>query len=387
MASLFLTSSVSGGSVGVYHYTRHLADVEGGRAWIRDTAGVEVLSPIVAWGLFHDLPAFMAGADVDPSRCTDDKRACLRNADRALVQEAAVAGFEDDAVPGEGGSRVLDPREPRAPVTIFNAALDGAEGRVLISPVSLSPPRETGCPTPWTGDPAAGSMDGHDLLNRTRRAVPPTTPRTYTTVEPFSDLPLVTAALLSARFPVVAPAARLGVTEPPAGSRGCETLETLPPQMLRDGGYVENSGLLTVIELIPTIQRAIADWTPPGGGERPHVPIVVLSIDDDPTIANGDPDLSRGSRSSLGISKTSGPGYFTRLARDRLESCQYRGVHYARVSPEPHVGAQAATGWEISETARREDLVAALSDPRRGAGRVLETVRDVIDGGAERCPA
>ena len=400
---LFFTSSVSGGSVGIYHYLRHRGKALNGDPWVFDAAGEEeVLSPVVAWGLFHDLPAFMLGADVDPTRCTDDAGECLWHADRALAQEAAVAGFEDGLVPSEPSTLLGKPGNDR-PVTVFNAALDGADGRVLMSPVSLSPPRLAGCETPWTGEPAAGSMDGHDMLNAHTGSG--TRPRTFTAHEPYRDIPLVTSALLSARFPVVAPAGRLGTTEVAEGVRGCDNPPaTLPPATLRDGGYMENSGLLTVIEVLPSIRAAIESWEPQRGGDRPaEVPVIVVSVDDDPVLVGGDPELGRAPRSTLGISKRSGPGYFTRLARDRLESCQYSGVHYVRISPAPHVGAAAATGWEVSATARREDLIAALAnagpdeamgtevaaaESREDAGVRLQQVRELLDGHGEiSCPA
>ncbi len=410
---LFLTSSVSGGSVGVYHFMRHRSEAANGEAWVSDSAGKEVLSPIVAWGIFHDLPAFMTGAKLDPSRCRakaspgEQSGDCRVHADRALVQEAAVAGFDHDLVPTDP-SNVLTAGAGDGPITVFNAALDGADGRVLISPVSLSPPRVAGCETPWTGDPAAGSMDGHDLLNANEETEPSkasaarTEPRVFEAQEPFYDVPLVTAALLTARFPVVAPAARLGTKSVDPGVRGCKKPpKTLPPATLRDGGYVENSGLLTVIEILPTIRAAIDDWKPPDDLRKPEsVPIIVASVDDDPVIVDGDPDLGRVPRKSLGISAQSGPGYFTRLARDRLESCQYHGVHYARISPKPHVGAHAATGWEVSVTARREDLIPALRRAKTSnapqtlaaggddAGILLQRVRDLLDGpGPISCPS
>lgn len=206
--SLFLTSSVSGGSVGIYHYIRSHSPV---KSWVDEAAGPEVLSPTVAWGLLHDLPIFLFGADTDPRKC-NDAESCWINADRALVQEAAVAGLGDGIVPPKGGGLLAAHAEGK-PVTVFNAALDGAEGRVLLSPLSLAPPwqRNPWCRTPWTGEPVSGAMDGHDLLNR-QREDGLHQPRRFV-MDPGQDVPLVTAALLSARFPVVAPAARLGDTK------------------------------------------------------------------------------------------------------------------------------------------------------------------------------
>jgi hypothetical protein len=67
--ALFLTSSVSGGSVGVNHLLRHMDKVGGSDPWVVDATGTETLSPTLGWGLVHDLPAFMLGLSLDSSRC------------------------------------------------------------------------------------------------------------------------------------------------------------------------------------------------------------------------------------------------------------------------------------------------------------------------------
>jgi hypothetical protein len=384
LARLFLTSSVSGGSVGVYHLVRHRRRAQ---AWVDAAAGPEVLSPAVAWGLLHDLPAFMIGMHNDPRRCVDGS-SCRRHADRALVQEAAVANFENGIVPPKGGG-LLEARADGAPVTVFNGALDGADGRVLLSPLSLAPPRSRNpvCRTPWTGEPAAGSVDGHDMLNVQREQLPQQRPRRFVPVPPYNDVPFVTAALLSARFPIVSPAARLGDTKPRGKVRGCDMPATLPPVQIRDGGYVENSGVLTIVDLLPALDRAVQQWKTSNDKEDLDVPFIVVSIDDDPAVIGGDPELEEAPRDSLGISKRAGPGYLTRMSRDRLESCQHPNVHYVRISPAPHTGAQAATGWELSRTTREEDLAAALADGQR-AGEAVQKLRDALEGGlSANCPA
>jgi hypothetical protein len=380
---VFLTSSVSGGSVGIHHLVRHRDAAED---WVDAAAGTEVLSPAVAWALLHDLPAFMLGAPADPRRCVD-RWSCLWHADRALVQEAAVARFADGVVPPPGLG-VLAARRDGAPVTVFNAALDGADGRVLISPVALAPPRPSNatCPTIATGEPAAGSVDGHDVLNVQHEVGGAGGARRFEAVAPFRDVPLVTAAVLSARFPVVAPAARLGDADPTRAS--CTVVPpTHPPVQLRDGGYVENSGVLTIVELLPAIRRAVRAWKRDHHRRDLDVPLVVVSIDDDPEVADADPALEEAPRQDLGIQKRAGPSYLTRMARDRLQSCQYANVHYVRISPVAHAGAQAATGWEISRTVREEDLAASLAE-RRPAGRQLAALRTLLATGAGeiRCP-
>ena len=362
---LFMTSSVSGGSVGVYHLLTQHENVVAGRPWVDRAGGREVLSPITAWGLFHDLPAFLLRAPTDPRKCTEELD-CRLHADRALVQEAAVADFKEDIVPPGEGRHLIEGAP--GPVPVFNAALDGADGRVLLSRLALAPPRpeDPGCEQVQRSDPdepGAGSVDGHDVLRREGASR-------------GADVPLVTAALLSARFPVVAPAARLGDSE--REHRRCDTPLPLPPVTVRDGGYVENTGMLTLTDLLPQIRAAVDKHKPAGV----HVQIVVVSIDDDSTVLDGDPRLQERKGPGLGIAQRVNDKYLSQLARDRVTSCQYPDVFYERISPPPHAGAQAATGWELSRTAREGDLRAALAAGKPALGKV-ERLRDILDG-AER---
>jgi hypothetical protein len=226
-----------------------------------------------------------------------------------------------------------------------------------MSPLDLAPPFP---PLPTCsargkpGEPAGGSLDVHDVLDDTR-------------------LPLVTAALSSARFPVIAPAARIGTS---TDSQTCLT-GRISPATVRDGGYIENTGMLTLDDLLPAIESATAAWT-----EKNGIPvhIVVLSIDDDPAALDaGQPVVAAGG-GPTGIGTRAGPAYLSRLARDRIGSCQHARVTSLRASPAPHAGAHGATGWQLSRTARVEDLGEALRAP--GAARTtVDRTRKILDGG------
>lgn len=344
--SLFLTSSVSGGSVGIYHLLTHRGQSE---PWINATAGREVLSPLIGWGMFHDLPAFVLGLPTDPSKCTN-RLGCPLNADRALVQEAAV-GMLADGTPADPDKGLLEQHDP---ITIFNGAEGWGPGRVLISPAPVALPE--GCPLDGA-EPIAGAIDGHDVLAG-------------------QDVPLVTAAVLSARFPGLAPAARLGETEP--ATRECDGDATQPPVgLLRDGGIVENTGLLTIVQLLPAIQRSVAEWQRLKP-ERSRIDVqpIVLSIDDDVLRVAGDGEYASGLAARLGFGGSKDRSVRVRNVLKRCE--RFTGVRYERISPAPRVGAQAATGWEMSETARQEDLGDTL---RSAAGRArIHELRRMLDG-------
>jgi hypothetical protein len=149
--------------------------------------------------------------------------------------------------------------------------------------------------------------------------------------------------------------------------------------LVRDGGYIENSGMLTVEELLPELRGAIDEWIGANDREEIDVPIVVVSADDDPVAGGGDPELSLLPR-PFGIGARAGPGNLTRGARDRMQDCRrHPNTDYERVSPGSHAGAEAATGWELSRTAREKDLVTSL---RAGepAWEAVDRIREVIAG-------
>jgi hypothetical protein len=353
---LFLTSSVSGGSIGIHHMVNHRHDVGRDTLWVNKTAGREILSPVVAWGMFHDLPSFLLGIHTDPGRCAR-RLGCPLNADRALVQEAAIG------VPADGRATAIDDGllEQSGPITVFNGSVNWGPRRVVLSRVALAhAPSASGCPGAGS-ERLAGVIDGHDLLVA-------------------EDVPLVTAAMLSARFPVLEPAGRLGDRKDATGTDGCK----LPPQhavKVRDGGLVENTGLLTIVDLLPAIQQAIDGWKRKREAERASVDVrlIVVSIDDDVLGVAGDNEYSRGIlRVLLQVLDLENPGDRSVRSRRRLKSCEFPGGAYRRISPTPHVGAQAATGWEISQTSRREDLGESL---RTGLpGDVVNEIRDMLDG-------
>lgn len=325
---LFLTSSVSGGSIGIHHFVARGAAAGTARQWVEDSAGGEVLSPLLGWAVFHDLPAFALGFDTDPRRCADPLD-CPVHADRAAVQEAAIAT-------GPMSRRgLLD--QPPLPVTIFNTTVDDAPrdglvgfweltDRALLSRLAL---REGCLPA-----------DGHDVL-------------------PGEDLPLITAALLSARFPGLEPKGTLG--DRWCGGDG--------PLTLRDGGIVENTGVLTVLDLLPEVLAAVDTWKAERRARAGYdVRAVIVSIDDDVEKIAGDTEYDGGTAAGR-----------TRQARRRIIDCSSGDVTYRRISPAPHVGAQAATGWELSKTSRRDDLGRSL-DPSLPAGAAVQELRDILDG-------
>jgi hypothetical protein len=82
------------------------------------------------------------------------------------------------------------------------------------------------------------------------------------------DIDWAGAAMLSSRFPIVTPSARIGVNDP-------GTCGTLADQQFVDGGYTENSGLGTLSDLAPELASLIASENATRGDEPPIVPLVL----------------------------------------------------------------------------------------------------------------
>ena len=353
--SLFLTSSVSGGSVGIYQLLRHHNSVGRKAGWIADTTGREVLSPLLAWGLFHDLPAFLLGAPTTPTRC-GSWLSCRVNADRATVQAAAIGGANDPAGNVHDGGALT---AGTGPVTVFNTAhvYRGdplglwPHRRVVLSRVSLAEPKARSACDEAKDEPIRNAVDGHDLL------------------APREDITVLSSALLSARFPVLEPPGRLGLSRNRSDPACGGALPTEKRAKIRDGGTYENTGMMTLVNLLKPIQAAVKRWQ--SKRQAVDVRIVVVSIDDDVPGIAGDDEKHR----LLG----SDPEKAKRARAARKQACELPGISYVRISPQPHVGAQAATGWELSETSRQEDLVNSLRLPA-DPGRRVQRLRAMIDG-------
>lgn len=399
---VFLTSSVSGGSVGVAHYVQHLASVQSGESWVDDSSGQDLLSPTIAWGFFHDFPLLLASwltpdlvlSPPNPGDCKGTHWECRYNLDRAAIQENAIAGRvwestpnEDETLTGLWESSIAPDATTPNPATVFNSALSGSRGRVLVSPFDLAPKSiiDERC-LPVALNPSevvTDAVDAQDMLAEYERT--------------RFDFDVTTAALLSGRFPIVDPPARIGTAstvEPkPDDDAPClsKAATRLPAVFVRDGGYVENSGLLTIVQLLPAIQRGIDDWQTayvkahPGVEKAPDVVVWTVSVDDDP-IDLANPVKAKAERPApSSIAKRAGPdNTLTALAREALLLRTAPVACYLRISPDPRIGAHAATGWALSKTTRLHDLVASVG-PKSQNVHAIEALHAFLAGESRNC--
>jgi hypothetical protein len=226
---LFAVSSVSGGSLGAVVFDALLAERQAGHlrqsAQLQDQAkgvlGEDFLSPVLAALLFPD--AFVHFIPFS---------APLTSADRARALEGAWEASWQAHVGSDRLSRgfaALFREGTRLPHLLLNSTCVETGQRWAVSDLRLA--HEVG-----------DVNDAGDLF--------------------ADDLPLSTAAHLSARFPYVSPGGRV-----PGPAPACSHLV--------DGGYFENSGTATLLDLL----EALPDTTP--GGPAGYVP-VVISINNDP---------------------------------------------------------------------------------------------------------
>ena len=134
MGRVFLTSSVSGGSVGVFHYVDNHTKIVNGDQWVETAAADEVLSPIAAWG-----------------SSTTSRRGCSTSQPIRGSARRTRSGDAGGTLIGRRSKRPRSPptaaESPRlgdepmvevtadAPLTVFNGSIDGAK-------------RESSCPLP-----------------------------------------------------------------------------------------------------------------------------------------------------------------------------------------------------------------------------------------------
>jgi len=192
----------------------------------------DFLSPVAAAALFPDLLQRFLPVPIGPFDRARALDATLESAWRNMVAEVA----DDDPVvaktpsPFEGPFLDLwnkESSEEAVPALILNATEVANGYRIVMSPIS-------------TGVPAGKQWSKiarlHPLLSRDSDDP---------TVEP--DIKLSTAAGISARFPVILPAA---------------TVETGPERKrmrLVDGGYVESSGVDSASQLLKALKVAVAN--------------------------------------------------------------------------------------------------------------------------------
>jgi hypothetical protein len=267
---VLMLSTVSGGSVGLYDYLRELDPATNGNGpdWSRMTKGARCSSlEAVGWGLiYYDIPKAVipvlpyvvtpsSGADdldqrpLDKDRTWSLRRAMARNLndpfcanwaytalsadnetpvrpdDPQVIRDEVAAGQR--IAPDNGHKltlaklRVLDETNPFPAFTMNTTTVEGGN-RFLLANYFI---KRENSPDPLVSNPAYSFLDIYGNLP-------------FTNGSGFVDLPLATAAQLSATFPYVSSAATLKPAKPQDGAH------------FVDGGYYDNDGTASAIEFL-----------------------------------------------------------------------------------------------------------------------------------------
>lgn len=360
-ARIFLASGVSGGAVGLGAYAAQ--QLQGGvpqKNWIDDRLGRDLLAPTVGWGLFHDLPNHLIGLSPRRGgRCALKVRQHCWSVDRAAILEDAIDP-RSPPLRGTWDARLSQDEDTRSlaeavPLLVTNAT-SVSGGRAVVSPAELADWPESEGWDPDHPQPMGQVAEGVDMLCA------------------GYDLRISTATVLGARFPLVSPSGRMagncqitpGDSIPKVDySTPCATGDTFCATQMVDGGYVDNSGLLTIEDLWPRLVRLVraqnrrTAFTP--------IAIVIVDIDShyEDELAFRSPNGPAGESVAPAKALLGGRAAIEEQARSfafhaRPSTC------FVTIAPQSHPGLTAPLGWALSKATRLE-LVDSLTRPAPAA--------------------
>jgi predicted acylesterase/phospholipase RssA len=232
---VFAISGVSGGSVGAAVFSALLTD-ENARGQIvqrsEEMLGQDFLSPAIAAMLYPDLAQRLCPI---PFQFLDRGRWLEKSWEQAWRQTARKHGENDNRF-AKGFRSLWKPGNPYVPVLLFNATSVEKGNRVIASNIQIRPDE---------------FLAGDDLMKK---------------IAPATDVPLSTAAHLSARFTYVSPAARF----------------TADNTHAVDGGYFENSGATTGVDILRKISLLRIDPDPNKQAIVAHVAPKIIMISNSP---------------------------------------------------------------------------------------------------------
>jgi hypothetical protein len=247
--SVLLSSGASGGSVGLTMFRGFVSgggDIDPALLGDQDALSVGLSGTMVT-----DVLASITGLHL-PSEPGYASEGAWRWQDRAALIQAAWA-----VKMPQYAARYDYANQSPTGLLVLNSTAAGSGCRALVSQVDLGVGvslADDGSDTPAANcsEPSPGVSSVIDILNYCKL-----------------DMDWATAAMLSSRFPIVTPSARIGTTEEGL----CRTLRE---QQFVDGGYTENSGLGTLSDIAPELAALIARENATRGSEAPIVPFVLF---------------------------------------------------------------------------------------------------------------
>ncbi len=348
-------SGVSGGSLGLAAWAASVTDPEGieeSEDWVKERLGDDFLSSAMAWMLLVDTPRSFVGFGPD-----------LR--DRA---EIMALGWERSWDPNgtsllsQGMFEVWD-RHPSLPLMIFNGTSVNDPCRFNGSVLSATAhTRGDTCTSLSVFEGRKDSVGDTATLAATKDLAD--------FLCPDQDIKTSTAVLMSARFPVITPSARIGGSLSECG-------ESLVDAYVVDGGYSEGSGAGTLTELYQRLESDIDEYN-----QTNDTCIVPFLIQIDNGYENpGTAPVGTAPIELLVPIRTLLASQFGRIANAREQAAiefdrpleiagspvtirRAFGIpvtsRYARVTTRAHPGVQAPLGWTLSG-ASFDDLKSQLT--------------------------
>lgn len=220
----------------------------------------DFLSPLLASTLFPD---FMQSLIPRPVGSLDRARALEFTLESAAQQmyarkQSPIGSSDSKTVLTSGKPRNLLEDSFQAhwspsgaiPALLLNATDSGSGKRIVMSPFDL--------------DKAKSEVSDICVLAPAKRA---------------DDFALSTAAFISARFPWVTPAATTRLLDP----NPCIADKLVKKIRLVDGGYIDNSGVETALDLVTEMKRAVRDKGGDTGGDPFPIYLISLSSGDFPS--------------------------------------------------------------------------------------------------------
>ena len=394
--ALFVASGISGGSLGLVTYAARLVDESrpltpnpSESDWVRARFSSDQLAPTAAWALFADLPNALVRADL-----LRDRAAVLEES-----WERAWPDWDRDTPSGLSLGlfqlrEMRDSEGRRTPLLLLNGAsvedgcrfntsfLDGAveareANRLVEECLPLRPFESARASVPasarkdWV---LASTKDLNEFLCNEEG-------------ESKQDIRLSTAALLSARFPYVAPAGRVVKCDEPEGQSATYVV---------DGGYFDTSAASPIVEvwqalepwvidynlrspdscLVPFLIQLDNGYSEPRGPHPNARPLEALV----PLKAAAAARNAREANARQAAALSFAQRLFTDDDRDSAvdlgfglrfnhESGQEL-VRFAHVYPRAHPGTRAPLGWALSDSAMTD-----LEEQIGGARNALEVER------------
>jgi hypothetical protein len=384
---ILVVSGVSGGGVGLAQYASAL--VAGGsrglpRNWAEDVAGYDMLRAPTTWGVTHDIVSGLLGVHAPDEHClrvangrrVDDSMECRLVAaltrDRGNVLADSVAGAGGrERLPEVPLRSVMPTRSNDLPAYVDNATLAGGVARVVVSPLELALHLTNNAEV----RPSCGTMRSEPAC------ILPPVARARDLVDVLGDhrdLPLMAAATLGARFPIItAPGYVASCDEPGAWLHAPATHCDEPRSSMSDGGFLENTGLLTIREVLPLISRRLAAENAKRAQERPEAApytLYVVELDNHARKLTDKGEIrSEGGAGTTLLNLTSARDFIEGYARESVINFVGSGC-YLRVHPTASAAGNAPTGWLLSDDAE-SGLAQSLQAPSPTYADVLKLVR------------